>query len=178
MRNILIWVGIVALSLQDYFKKQPVKTTRQQQFFETGGTSQAFIEGTLNQQIKVVTKELGKPFIKITNSRVYNYRLGKYEYADLKTYIWTLNKFILEIEEEARDYSVVTMKSFDGEELDTNFIWYDMDNSKGFEHIVKRILKVLGKLYETEDYKKLNEMIYEVGDWELALQIAKGQGLI
>ena len=44
MRNILLWAGIAVLAFQDYFKK-PVKPTRQQQFFQTGGTSQAFIEG-------------------------------------------------------------------------------------------------------------------------------------
>ena len=45
MRNILLWAGIAILAFQDYFKQQPVKPTRRQQFLQTGETSQAFVEG-------------------------------------------------------------------------------------------------------------------------------------
>ena len=45
MKNILLWAGIAILAFQDYFKQQPVKPIRRQQFLQTGETSQAFIEG-------------------------------------------------------------------------------------------------------------------------------------
>ena len=45
MKNILLWAGIAVLAFQDYFKKQPVKPTKRQQFLQTGETSQAFIAG-------------------------------------------------------------------------------------------------------------------------------------
>jgi hypothetical protein len=41
----LFWIALAAFSLQDLFKKQTTPTKKQQQFLETGETTQAFIAG-------------------------------------------------------------------------------------------------------------------------------------
>ena len=158
MKNILIWVGIVALSLQDYFKKQPVKTTRQQQFLQTGGTSQAFIEGYSDDK-KILIKYFGKP------QEYYDY------YEDLILKWKTVSEDIsIEIQTWKRGYYGIRL-------VDNNdkagTIWYGV----WIDEFVQKLFLWLGVYTNNEDYQKLEE-IAKAGDWELALQIAKGQGLI
>ena len=45
MKNTLFWIGLTTLAFQDLFKSKQMPTKRQQQFLQTGETSQAFIAG-------------------------------------------------------------------------------------------------------------------------------------
>ena len=181
MRNILLWVGITALALQDYFKKQTVKTTRQQQFLQTGETSQAFIEGTYAVQRKKISYYFGKPKkIKKIEGR------WSQEYQDLiprliTFYRWKVKDYILDLTEIQRDYSILFFRNSDESLQDIYYLYYDLDED-ALSELTKSLFHNLGanykrNSYESDSYQKLYD-IANAGDWELALQIAKGQNLL
>lgn len=172
MKNILLFAGIAALAFQDYFKKQPVKTTRKQQFFQTGGTSQAFIAGeksVFTTAKKILTKYLGKPSMTKKGLAFYKIKIGNNEII-----VWTLigsfNRVVIQIYtllngslEQEQSYYIV------------NNMTEDFDNS--FKNVISEIFKSYYKVTDNEDYLKL-ENITNSGDWELALEIAKSQDLL
>ena len=172
MKNILLWVGIAALALQDYFKKQPVKTTRQQQFLQTGETSQAFIAG--NKSVfttakKVLIKYIGSP------------RIIK------KTYVeWVIkngdHKIIIWMYIGSLNWNTINIYTFlDGVLERENAFYLEnrriQDFDSFFEKVLAEIFNSFFMMTNNEDYKKLLD-ITKAGDWELALEIAKGQNLL
>jgi hypothetical protein len=56
MKNTLFWIGLTLLAFQDLFKLKKMPTKRQQQFLQTGETSQAFIAGDMKDK-EIVTIE-------------------------------------------------------------------------------------------------------------------------
>ena len=202
MRNILIWVGIVALSLQDYFKK-PIKPTRQQQFLETGGTAQVFIAG--NKKVKCKCGWTWKlsdggndPYvchkcgydnstesIAGTNS-IWNKILKLYQkniVVDDDGYTYLIMP--RSIAKKIWDMGFIEVLAFYSDSESVISDDEDWNNTKsygvqvGVDDIDYLLIKTFKQLYlqeEKEEYLKLAEIA--AGDWELALQIAKSQDLL
>ena len=162
MKNILIWIGIVALSLQDYFKNQPVKTTRQQQFLQTGETSQAFIGTTFAGYKKILSYHFGKPIKVIARNGqvIYN---------------WYIKGIEMQFYHRKAKSHYLYLNYKDGQWDD--FIFYDWNGEEVLKDLVQTIFIQLRDETHNEDYKKLYD-IAKAGDWELALEIAKGQNLL
>ena len=208
MKNILFWVGIVALSLQDYFKK-PAKPTRQQQFFQTGGTAQAFIEGNkkvkckcgwswklsdggndtyvchkcgydnstepiegISEIKKILSYYFGKP--KKTKTTWTKFYL-KENLAPYYFYRWELKSYFLDLE-KYNDYNIFTLRNIDESLERSSFIWED-DIKFEIGDIITHFLYLLESTSLDERYKKIADLA-QAGDWELALEIAKGQDLL
>lgn len=172
MKKILIWVGIVALSLQDYFKKQPIKPTRQQQFFQTGATSQAFIAGqksVFTTAKKILTKYLSSPILGGKGYVEYTKKIGSREIR-IWMYLGGGNWVTVNI------YTI-----FDGILKREENLYHPNSKMQDFDIFFEKVISEIFKSYyivtENEDYLNL-EGIAAAGDWELALQIAKGQGLL
>ena len=173
MKNILLWAGITALAFQDYFKKKSVKqTTRSQQFLQTGATSQAFIAGhksVFTAAKKVLTKYIGSPK-KIK-----------------KTYVeWVIendnHKFIIWMYIGSLNWTTINIYTFlDGSMERENAFYLENRRIQDFDSFFKKVLAEIFNSFfmitNNEDYQKLSD-IAAAGDWELALQIAKGQGLL
>jgi hypothetical protein len=171
MKNTIFWIALVALSLQDLFKKQS-PTKRQQQFFQTGGTAQAFIEGyeTYTQGKKDLIRLLGKP-AEIRKGFVH----------------WDMKKgVVLELySRKGGEYSVkakyMTATYTETRILYNNIVYYD--EKTPLKSVFIGLIQIYADLAyvnyheDYSDYEKLNDMI-SAGDWELALEIAKGQELI
>ena len=83
MKNILLWAGIGFLVFKDQLF--PKKTTRQQQFLQTGGTTQAFI-GEVNDEFILLLKKLFKVKLLPKSSPAYNLVNDCY-YFETKIYI-------------------------------------------------------------------------------------------
>ena len=163
MRNILLWVGIAALALQDYFKKQPVKTTRQQQFLQTGETSQAFIGTTFAGYKKILSNYFGKP-IKVKSK--LNGKTIRYK--------WYVKEIEMDFYSRGKiQYLYLNYKDGSWD----NFAFYDWNGEEVLKDIVQTIFIQLRDETHNEDYKKLYD-IAKAGDWELALEIAKSQNLL
>ena len=180
MNNILIWIGIVALSLQDYFKKQPVKTTRQQQFLQTGATAQAFIAGnktTFAGYKKILSYYFGKPIKVVARNGMpfsYNWYVKEIE-MKLYNSNWTLNGKQQNKGKGKLISHYLILEYKDG--TWDNFNLYDWNSEEVFPDLAQTIFIQLKSETNNEDYQKLLD-VANSGDWELALEIAKGQGLI
>jgi hypothetical protein len=181
MKNILLWAGIAVLAFQDYFKKQPVKPTRRQQFLQTGETSQAFIEGTNIYSYTSIKKKLiyyfGKPDrdfkrsdsewnIELTNGIITILLLSKSKISLKPKIVLHYNPYDREAFMIKHQREIPYYKQ--------NFVIGDYDLYKRF---FQSFLYYCVEATDSKDYEKLLD-IAKTGDWELALEIAKGQGMI
>ena len=173
MKNILLWAGIAVLAFQDYFKKQPVKPTRRQQFLQTGETSQAFIEGIMNPK-KIISYYFGKP---TKEKDEYSSFTLKENFGPYYFYRWKVKSFFLDLE-KYNDYVILALRNIDESIEKSSYIFED-DIMFEIGEIMIFLLFLLEAEHKTEDnrYKQLAD-IAEIGDWQLALEIAKGQGMI
>ena len=160
MRNILLWAGIAVLAFQDSFKKKPVKPTRQQQFFQTGGTSQAFIEGvggTYSSIKKILTKYFGKPDISFRGESIWSKKI----------------KIILVAKANGLTVATIGTKF---QVFFSKYMWQE-EVDTAISEMFEAVFLYQSIMTQNDEYDKLKE-IAAAGDWELALQIAKGQGLL
>ena len=175
MRNILLWAGIAVLAFQDSFKKKPVKPTRQQQFFQTGGTSQAFIEGTRPDIKKILYNFFGK----------YSYK-NRQDFSDkdyVISYFWIFKYIKIQLVHDSTNNESEIVIYTD----DDNLIGYIIIEENSNEEIdYNKIGRIVKRMFDyhthikpklPDEYFSLNE-IAKSGDWELALQIAKSQDLL
>jgi len=179
MRNTLFWIGLAILSLQDLFKKQPDQTKRQQQFLQTGETAQAFIEGTgytYSSVKKKLIKIFGKPNIVFKRSdSVWYIELPKGKVSILLT---NQKKFIVQL-----FYSPYDVEEFLAKYEREIPYWkrtidvFRLNNFDIYRYIFISVLYYCVEGSDNEDYQKIYD-IANSGDWELALEIAKGQGLL
>ena len=165
MKNILLWAGIAVLAFQDSFKKKPVKPTRSQQFFQTGATSQAFIEGTNSIWSKIL--KLYKKNV-VVDDDGYTYLIMPRSIA----------KKIFDLE-----FIQILAFYVDSEAvIETDEDWYYAKRAgsdvgvEDLNYLLEIVFKELYNEKGNEDYLKLSEIAS--GDWELAYEIAKGQGLL
>jgi hypothetical protein len=169
MKNTIFWIALAALSLQDLFKKSaPIKPTkRQQQFLQTGETAQAFIEGISNRK-KYLSYYFGKP--KKTKNNTY------YE-ATYTRYRWVVKDYFFLDLETVNDYNSLILRNIDESiEISRDISSFD-DEMYAVEKVLTYLLFLLAASSKDERYKKIAD-IAEAGDLQLALEIAKGQGLI
>ena len=177
MRNTLFWIALAALSLQDLFKKQS-PTKRQQQFFQTGGTAQAFIEGFGYSAFKKeFIKYFGQPDfeVKRDNSR-WNYKFGNNDVTIIL--MRNYNKNYIDI--------IITPKSL--YLVDKNFEEYlfkpyflSVSKSESFlkdtaQVFIPNFFTIMYISSNDDSYEKLKDIAYQ--DPILALELAKGQELI
>ena len=164
MRNILLWAGIAVLAFQDSFKKKPIKTTRQQQFFQTGATSQAFIEGvggTYSSIKKILTKYFGKPDVSFRGESIWSKKI----------------KIILVAKANGLTVATIATYSYlNSKVYFSKYMWQEEVNT-AISEMFEKIFLYYGIVTKNDEYDKLKE-IAAAGDWELALEIAKGQGLL
>ena len=159
MRNILLWAGLAVLAFQDYFKK-PVKPTRQQQFFQTGGTSQAFIEGvggTYSSIKKILTKYFGKPDISFRGESIWSKKI----------------KIILVAKPNGLTVATIGTKF---QVFFSKYMWQE-EVDTAISEMFEAVFLYQSIMTQNDEYDKLKK-IAAAGDWELALEIAKGQGLL
>lgn len=86
MKDILFWVGLTVLAFQDLFKKNDVKTTKRQQFLQTGETSQYFIEGVEIGKIYDISRDVDLIYTLCFKDGVEKIkRTGKVDYNTFNT---------------------------------------------------------------------------------------------
>ena len=174
MKNILLWAGIAILAFQDYFKQQPVKPTRRQQFLQTGETSQAFVEGTKLEHRKQLQKYFGKP-----TSNYKDISFNGYKYT---VYEWNFKFFKIQFDQYNSKIIIDALSIIADKKLISYTVIRKNDGTEDLEYsvskIVRKMFDYLANIPEsTNEYSMLND-IAKAGDWELALEIAKGQGLL
>ncbi|NDD83701.1 hypothetical protein EBZ38_05375 [bacterium] len=187
MKNTIFWIALGVLALQDLFKKQSAPTKRQQQFLQTGETEQAFIEG--NSPYTLAKKRLTDFLGKSTK-----YKSGykwEFVYGNVKIE-FILTKINLPMSNIGANiiYKISTLDSspinnnlaiknlgFYVNELSSREIYrVDRDGIIEENDLFWAFFYDLFLITGNKDYEKLRDM--SVNDWELALEIAKGQGLI
>lgn len=174
MKNLLFWGGLFLATFWDEMllaATQPKKTKRQQQFIQTGETSQAFIEG-ISVTKKILSYYFGKPK-KIKNT--YTSFILKENLAPYYFYRWEVKSFFLDLE-KYNDYNLLILRNIDESVERSSFIWED-DIKFELGDVMTYLLYLLESTHLDERYKQLADL-GEAGDWELALEIAKGQKLL
>ena len=154
MKNVLLWVGITALALQDYFKKQPVKTKEQ-----------AFIEGTTSFWRKIL--KLYKKNV-VVDDDGYEYLTIPYSIAKQ---LWNLE--LIEVYVFYGSSEAVMETKGDWEYLKDKDVDFGVQD---LNYLLKIVFNKLYSLEDKEEFLKLAQIASN--DWELAYEIAKGQNLL